>query len=151
MIRSMFAGLSGVICHQTRMDVIGNNLSNVNTVGFKESRTSFQDALYQTMESGSSPQEGGLGGTNPKQVGLGVSLASIDVIHTQGSLERTGQPLDLAIDGDGMFILSDGNGAMAASASTRGTTSYPQAPACTFRVGVLRTASLMPSVRRPTW
>jgi len=110
MIRSMFAGLSGVICHQTRMDVIGNNLSNVNTVGFKERRTSFQDALYQTMESGSSPQEGGLGGTNPKQVGLGVSLASIDVIHTQGSLERTGQPLDLAIDGDGMFILSDGNG-----------------------------------------
>lgn len=110
MIRSMFAGLSGVLVHQARMDVVGNNLSNVNTIGFKEARTSFQDTLYQTIEAGSAPQTGGLGGTNPKQVGLGVSLRSVDILHSQGSLERTGQPLDLAIEGDGMFVLSDGSG-----------------------------------------
>jgi len=108
MMRSMFAGVSGLRNHQTRMDVIGNNIANVNTVGFKKSRVTFQDMLNQTIRGASSPQ-GGRGGTNPQQVGLGMTLASIDTIQTQGNLQSTGKMTDLAVQGDGFFILSDGN------------------------------------------
>jgi flagellar hook protein FlgE len=90
------------------MDVIGNNIANVNTVGFKKSRVTFQDALSQTMRGASSPQAN-RGGTNPMQVGLGMTIASIDTIHTPSSLESTGNMTDLAIEGDGFFILSDGS------------------------------------------
>jgi len=107
MMRSLFAGVSGLKNHQTRMDVIGNNIANVNTIGFKSGRVSFQDVLSQTLQ-GASAGSGGRGGTNPVQVGLGVGLASIDTLFTDGSFQPTGKQTDLAIQGAGFFILSDG-------------------------------------------
>lgn len=104
MLRSMFAAISGLRNHQIRMDVIGHNIANVNTHGFKRSRVTFQEALSQTMQGASRPGDG-RGGTNPMQVGLGMNLGAIDTFHTQGSLESTGRPTDLAIDGAGYFIL----------------------------------------------
>ncbi|QJW48129.1 flagellar hook-basal body complex protein [bacterium BFN5] len=107
MMRSLFSGISGLRNHQTRMDVIGNNIANVNTVGFKSSRVNFQDMLNQTIQGASSGQ-GNLGGTNPIQVGLGMGLASIDTLFTDGSTQPTGKQTDLAISGSGFFVLSDG-------------------------------------------
>jgi flagellar hook protein FlgE len=89
------------------MDVIGNNISNVNTVGYKSSRATFQEIFSETLKGAGAP-EGGRGGTNPQQIGLGISLATIDTLHTRGSIESTGYPLDLAIEGNGFFIVSDG-------------------------------------------
>jgi flagellar hook protein FlgE len=103
----MFSGVSGLKAHQARMDVIGNNISNVNTVGFKASRATFQEIFSETIKGAGAP-EGGRGGTNPQQIGLGISLASIDTFHTRGSIERTDSPLDLAIEGNGFFVVSDG-------------------------------------------
>ncbi|MEW6546439.1 MAG: flagellar hook protein FlgE [Bacillota bacterium] len=108
MLRSLFAGVSGLRNHQIRMDVIGNNISNVNTVGFKAGRATFREMFSQLLAAASAPQ-GGRGGTNPLQVGLGVSLASIDTVHEQGNLESTGVSTDLAIDGAGFFVVSDGS------------------------------------------
>lgn len=108
MMRSLFAGVAGLKNHQTRMDVIGNNIANVNTIGYKKSRVIFQDMLSQTMRGASSPQSG-RAGTNPMQVGLGMNLASIDVIHTEGSPQSTGVNTDLAIDGEGFFIVGVGD------------------------------------------
>ena len=108
MMRSLFAAVSGLKTHQQRMDVIGNNIANVNTVGFKRSRVNFQDLLNQTIRGASRPVAGGRGGTNPMQVGLGVSLGSIDLIMDGSSLQDTGKATDLGIEGDGFFILSDG-------------------------------------------
>jgi len=108
MLRSLFTGISGLRNHQTLLDVIGNNISNVNTVGFKKSRVEFRDLLYQSIQSGSAPQAG-RGGTNPKQIGLGAQIAAISTIHTQGALENTGNESDLAIQGNGFFIVSDGS------------------------------------------
>lgn len=107
MMRSLFAGVSGLKAHQTRMDVIGNNIANVNTVGYKSSRVTFQDVLYQTIRSASAPATS-RGGTNPVQIGLGVQIGSIDVIHTPGSPQPTGVQSDLAISGNGFFVLLDG-------------------------------------------
>jgi len=107
MMRSLFAGVSGLKNHQTRMDVIGNNIANVNTVGYKKSRVTFQDMLSQTLRGASSPQSG-RGGTNPMQVGLGMTLASIDTIQTAGSPQSTGKNTDLSIEGEGFFILAEG-------------------------------------------
>jgi flagellar hook protein FlgE len=107
MMRSMFAGVSGLKAHQTRMDVIGNNIANVNTIGFKGSRVTFMDTLNQTLRLASGPQAG-RGGINPAQVGLGVSIASIDVLQTQGNLQNTGNVTDLAIQGEGFFVVGDG-------------------------------------------
>lgn len=107
MMRSLFSGVSGLKNHQTRMDVIGNNISNVNTAGFKGSRVVFQDMLSQTMQSASSPQ-GNRGGTNPQQVGLGVGIGSIDTIYSDGNVQATGKNTDLCISGNGFFIVSDG-------------------------------------------
>ncbi|MBP2650218.1 MAG: flgE 2 [Firmicutes bacterium] len=109
MMRSLFAGVSGLKNHQTRMDVIGNNIANVNTVGFKYSRTNFQDVLSQTIQGASSAQ-GNKGGTNPMQVGLGVGMASIDTIFTDGSFQPTGKLTDLSIQGQGFFVLHDASG-----------------------------------------
>ncbi|ADL07865.1 flagellar hook protein FlgE [Thermosediminibacter oceani] len=109
MMRSMFSGVTGLRNHQIKMDVIGNNIANVNTVGYKKSRVTFQDTLSQTMRGASSAQ-GNRGGTNPMQIGLGMTIAAIDTIHTPTSLEATGNMTDLAIEGDGFFILSDGQG-----------------------------------------
>lgn len=107
MMRSMFAGVSGLRNHQIRMDVIGNNIANVNTIGYKTSRVTFKDALSQTLQGASAPYNN-RGGVNPQQVGLGVTLSSIDVIHTPGNVQSTGVNTDLAIQGNGFFILSDG-------------------------------------------
>jgi flagellar hook protein FlgE len=107
MMRSMFAAISGLKNHQTFMDVVGNNIANVNTTGFKQSRVTFQDILSQTVRGPSGPQ-GGRGGVNPEQVGLGVLISGIDTIQTQGTLQSTGKLTDMAIQGDGYFVMSDG-------------------------------------------
>jgi flagellar hook protein FlgE len=107
MMRSMFAAISGLKNHQTFMDVVGNNIANVNTTGFKQSRVTFQDILSQTVRGASGPQ-GGRGGVNPEQVGLGVLISGIDTIQTQGTLQSTGKLTDMAIQGDGYFVMSDG-------------------------------------------
>jgi flagellar hook protein FlgE len=107
MMRSMFSAISGLKNHQTFMDVVGNNIANVNTTGFKQSRVTFQDILSQTLRGASGPQNG-RGGVNPMQVGLGTLLSGVDVIQTQGTLQSTGKLTDMAIQGDGYFVLSDG-------------------------------------------
>jgi flagellar hook protein FlgE len=107
MMRSLFAAISGLKNHQTFMDVVGNNIANVNTTGFKQSRVTFQDILSQTVRGASGPQ-GGLGGVNPEQVGLGVLISGIDTIQSQGTLQSTGKNTDMAIQGDGYFVMSDG-------------------------------------------
>jgi flagellar hook protein FlgE len=107
MMRSMFAAISGLKNHQTFMDVVGNNIANVNTTGFKQSRVTFQDILSQTVRGASGPQ-GGRGGVNPEQVGLGVLIGGIDTIQTQGTLQSTGKLTDMAIQGDGYFVMNDG-------------------------------------------
>jgi flagellar hook protein FlgE len=108
MMRSLYAGVSGLQNHQVRMDVVGNNISNVNTVGFKKGRVNFQDLLSQTMQGAARPNER-VGGVNPKQVGLGMTTATIDTIHTQGSLQTTGVKTDVAIQGEGFLILRAGD------------------------------------------
>lgn len=94
---------------QTKLDVIGNNIANVNTYGFKKGRVNFKDLVSQSIAGASAPGEI-LGGVNPKQVGLGSQLGTIDTIDTQGSLQTTGRSLDLAISGDGYFVLTDLDG-----------------------------------------
>lgn len=108
MMRSMYSGVSGLRNHQTRMDVIGNNIANVNTAGFKKSRVVFKDMLYQNVRGASSPT-GSRGGTNPMGVGLGMALSSIDQIHTGAPTSSTGRLTDMAIDGNGYFVVNDGN------------------------------------------
>lgn len=104
----MYAGISGMKNFQTKLDVIGNNIANVNTYGFKKGRATFKDLVSQQIAGASAPVAGGSGGTNPQQVGLGSQLASIDTIHTEGSLQTTARPLDIGIAGDGFFAVSDG-------------------------------------------
>ncbi len=108
MMRSLFSGVSGLKGHQTRMDVIGNNIANVNTTGFKSSRTTFADTFSQTTSGASSPT-GNLGGTNPKQIGLGANVSSIDLIFTDGSVQSTGKNTDLCLSGNGLFVVNQGN------------------------------------------
>ena len=108
MMRSLYAGVSGLQNHQVRMDVLGNNISNVNTNGFKKGRVTFQDMLSQTMAGAAKPTDE-VGGINPKQVGLGMLVASIDTIHNQGALQTTGNMTDVAIQGNGFFVLKDGD------------------------------------------
>lgn len=105
-MRSMFSGVSGLRAHQLKMDVIGNNIANVNTVGFKSQRATFQEVFSQTIKGAGSPQVG-RGGTNPQQIGLGISLSSIDTFHIRGAVQRTDNTTDLAINGNGFFILSN--------------------------------------------
>ena len=108
MMRSMFSGVSGLKGHQTRMDVIGNNIANVNTTGFKASRVTFADMISQNLSGAASPN-GNIGGVNPKQVGLGMSVASTDLIYTNGSVQQTGKNTDIAISrGDGLFVVKRG-------------------------------------------
>lgn len=111
MLRSMYSGVSGMRGFQTKLDVIGNNIANVNTVGFKAGRVMFSDILSQTVSGVTAPEEGERGGVNAKQIGLGVSIASIDTIHTAGSAMTTNQARDVRIDGDGFFVVSAGDGA----------------------------------------
>ncbi|MCK1992473.1 flagellar hook protein FlgE [Peribacillus muralis] len=108
MLRSMYSGISGLKNLQTKLDVIGNNVANVNTYGFKKSRVTFSDAMNQTI-SGASAATANKGGTNSKQIGLGSTIATIDTIHTQSSLQTTGRDLDLGISGDGYFVVKQGD------------------------------------------
>ena len=107
MMRSMYSGVSGLRVHQTKMDVIGNNIANVNTVGFKASRATFSELFYQKTQSASGPDgDTGTGGRNAKQIGLGSSLSSIDVdITTEGGNQTTNRPFDLKINGEAFFIV----------------------------------------------
>ena len=110
MMRSLYSGVSGLKNHQTRMDVVGNNISNVNTTGFKSSRVTFSDTLSQTLSGASAPTDNG-GGTNPKQIGLGSATSSIDTLFTDGSVQSTGVNTDLCLSGNGLFVVKDGNNA----------------------------------------
>ena len=104
-MRSMYSGVSGLQVHQVKMDIIGNNIANVNTVGFKGSKVTFQEVFSQTIKGAGAPQEG-RGGTNPQQVGLGVGLSAINVQHTKGSTQITSNPTDIMVDGNGFFVVS---------------------------------------------
>ena len=107
MMRSLYSGVSGLKNHQIRMDVIGNNVSNVNTHGFKAERVTFMDLISQELASASEPTDV-RGGINPMQVGLGVMMASIDKMMTQGSLQNTGKNTDIAMSGEGFFVIREG-------------------------------------------
>ena len=107
MLRSMFSAISGLRAHQTKMDVTGNNIADVNTVGFKGSQTVFQDTLSQVIRAGGAPAQS-RGGTNPAQVGLGVKVAAITTNWTQGATQSTGRATDFMIEGDGMFVTRSG-------------------------------------------
>ena len=108
MLRSMFSAISGLKAHQTKLDTVGNNIANVNTVGFKSSQTVFQDTLSQVLSNGSAPTET-TGGTNPAQVGLGVKVAGITTNFSQGSTQSTSRSTDFMISGDGFFVTQAGN------------------------------------------
>lgn len=107
MMRSLYSGVAGLKTHQTKMDVIGNNISNVNTVGFKASSVIFKDVLYQTTQSATASTTTA-GGTNAKQIGLGTTVATINKSSTPGSAQSTNNPYDLMINGNSFFIVNRG-------------------------------------------
>ncbi|HFB53861.1 MAG TPA: flagellar hook-basal body complex protein, partial [Sulfurimonas autotrophica] len=109
MLKSLFSGVSGLQSHQVAMDVESNNIANVNTVGFKYSRANFSDLLAQTKAIATAPQ-GQLGGKNPVQVGLGSTVSSMTRIFSQGSVQNSDKNTDVAIQGDGFFIISPDGG-----------------------------------------
>ncbi|MCQ2537189.1 MAG: flagellar hook protein FlgE [Lachnospiraceae bacterium] len=112
MMRSLYSGVSGLKVHQTRMDVIGNNIANVNTVGFKSSSVTFSDVLYQTTSPATGPNaDTGTAGMNAKQIGLGSGVSSIaTAIDINGGSQRTDNPFDIMIEGSGFFVVSNGSG-----------------------------------------
>lgn len=105
-MRSMYSGVSGLRVHQLKMDVIGNNIANVNTIGYKRSQVTFQEVFSQVVKGAGAPQ-GGRGGTNPQQIGLGLKIGSINTIFSKGASQRTDNPTDLMIDGEGFFMVTD--------------------------------------------
>lgn len=111
MMRSMYSGVAGLKTHQTKMDVIGNNIANVNTVGFKSMNVTFNDLMYQTTQKASGPNAAtGTGGVNARQIGLGVKLGAINTnITQQGATQTTNNPFDIQITGDSFFIVSNGS------------------------------------------
>lgn len=109
MLRSLYSGVAGLRTHQTKMDVIGNNIANANTTAFKSSRATFKDIYYQTMSPATAANEI-KGGVNAKQIGYGSSVSTIDVINTRGGWQSTDRTLDLYIDGDGYFVVQDAIG-----------------------------------------
>ena len=108
MLRSMYSGISGMKANQTKLDVIGNNIANVSTTGFKASSARFTDMLYQNSSSATAPTTSA-GGTNANQVGLGAKLSSINKVMSQGNALSTGRSLDVCVDGEGYFIVAKGN------------------------------------------
>ncbi len=108
MLRSLFAGISGLRVNQTMLDVTGNNIANANTTGFKSSTTVFQDTLSQMMTGGTAANAE-RGGTNPVQIGLGVQIATTSTNFNQGSAQMTGRGTDLMLQGDGFFVVQRGN------------------------------------------
>lgn len=109
MNRAMFSGVAGLKTHQYRLDVIGNNIANVNTYGYKYQRAVFSDVFYQTL-SGASAGTANRGGTNPTTVGYGSTLGSIQTMMTQSSMQNTGRGLDVAITGEGYLQVMDADG-----------------------------------------
>ena len=124
MLRSLFAGISGLRVNQTMLDVTGNNIANANTIGFKSSSTVFQDTLSQ-MLTGATGAEHGRGGTNPVQVGLGVQVAGTSTNFNQGSAQTTGRATDLMIQGDGMFVVQQGQRARSTPAPAPSPSTRP--------------------------
>jgi flagellar hook protein FlgE len=109
MMRSLFSGVAGLKAYQTGMDVIGNNIANVNTYGFKSSRTTYRDVYYQTVAgSSASNATSGIGGSNPTQLGYGATAATVDVLNTRSGMATTGNPMDCYINGEGYFAVADG-------------------------------------------
>ncbi|MDR3322291.1 MAG: flagellar hook protein FlgE [Synergistaceae bacterium] len=109
MLRSLYTAVSAVRAHTTYLDVTGNNIANVNTTGFKKDVIQFRDMIYQDVKNASAPNSAiPIGGINPGQVGLGVQIGSIETVHTNGSLQSTGIPTDMAISGDGFFVVKNG-------------------------------------------
>ncbi len=108
MLRSMYSGISGMKGFQAKLDTIGNNIANVNTYGYKKGRVTFQDTMSQSMSGAQGPINNTRGGINPSQIGLGSQIGSVDTIHTQGNRQTTNRPLDLSLEGDGMFVLGEG-------------------------------------------
>ena len=109
MLRSFYSGISGLRNFQTKLDVVSNNIANVNTVGFKASRVMFQDVMSQTLQGATAPADP-MGGVNPKQIGVGASVSSIDTRFTNGSLQTTNYATDFYIDGDGFFLVTGDGG-----------------------------------------
>ena len=109
MVRSLYSGVAGMVTHQSKMDVIGNNISNVSTYGYKSSRATFRDVYYQTSSSASAATATS-GGTNPTQIGYGAKLGSVDVNHSQSVMSTTGYTLDVAIAGEGYLQVMDADG-----------------------------------------
>ena len=109
MVRSLYAGISGLRSHQVALDVTGNNIANVNTIGFKSGRATFKESMAQMLQGPSRPA-GNQSGTNPLQIGLGTSIGSIDTMLRQGNMQTTGQITDLAIEGRAYFAFSNGSG-----------------------------------------
>jgi flagellar hook protein FlgE len=108
MIRSLYTGVAGLRGFQTKLDVIGNNIANVNTVGYKKSRVMFQDILSQNVQGATAPSDDGKGGINPMQIGLGSQVASIEMAFSAGSPMTTNLPTDLSIEGEAFFVVSPG-------------------------------------------
>jgi len=109
MMRGMYAAISGLSVHQTMLDVTANNLANVDTIGYKAQRTTFVDQLSQQIRASASPAtSAGNGGNNAMQIGLGVQLGSIDNLMSEGSMQSTGNTLDVAVQGDGFFQVGAG-------------------------------------------
>jgi len=104
MIKSMFSGVSGLRAHQAKMDVIGNNIANVNTFGYKAGRATFRESIYQTV-SGASDGSDSFGGRNPSQVGYGSKIGSVDLMFSSGSFAPTDSPTDCMVDGNGFFLV----------------------------------------------
>ncbi|MCR5509713.1 MAG: flagellar hook-basal body complex protein, partial [Lachnospiraceae bacterium] len=111
MMRSLFSGVAGLKTHQTRMDVIGNNIANVNTTAYKSQSMTFQDLLYQTTQNASAANANtGAGGINARQIGLGAKTGAISTAITQqGSAQSTSNPFDIMITGDSFFVVSNGS------------------------------------------
>ena len=106
---SLTTGVSGLIAHRRMLDVVGNNLANVNSIGYKSQRALFTDLFYETIRAGSVSSNEFIGGINPSQIGSGVKLSQVDRNFSQGSLELTGGAFDFAIQGTGFFVVSNGD------------------------------------------
>src|SRR5262249_3611272 len=106
-LNALFVGASGLTANSTALDVVGNNLANINTTGYKTQRTLFKDMVYQTLSAGSSASQT-TGGTNPIQFGFGVGVGAVDSLLAQGNLSAAGRNLDVGIQGSGFFVASDG-------------------------------------------
>ena len=108
-MRALYSAVSGLKANQVKMDVISNNIANSNTIGFKKSRLNFSEMMRQNIKTASSSNPDGLGGTNSIGIGLGVQIASMNTITTQGTFQNTGRALDVGIQGEGYFAVTDGS------------------------------------------